>query len=84
MSVLMDVLKEELDRLQRHREVILRELEIGEGGQKRQELLRQNLPRIAEDMYRIRRALAPVDMSKVDELGFEIQEKKTGNWSECG
>lgn len=74
MSVLMGVLEEELDRLQRHRELILRELEIGEGGPKRQELLRQNLPRIAEDMYRLRRALAPVDMSRVDELGFEIGE----------
>lgn len=74
MSVLMGVLEEELDRLQRERELYLREIEIGEGGPKRQERLRQALPRIAEDMYRIRRALAPVDMSKVNELGFEIQE----------
>jgi len=74
MSVLMGVLEEELDRLQRHRELILCELESGEGGPKRQESHRQALSRIAEDMYRIRRALAPVDMSKIDELGFEKQE----------
>lgn len=74
MSVLTGVLEEELDRLQRHREWILRELEIGEGGPKRQERLRQALPGIAEDLCRLRRALAPVDMAKVDELGFEKQE----------
>lgn len=74
MSVLIGILEEELDRLQRERKLYLREIEIGEGGSKCQERLRQALPRIAEDMYRIRRALAPVDMSKVDELGFEIRE----------
>lgn len=71
MSVLMGVLEEELERLQRERELYLREIEIGEGGPKRMKILRQALSRIKEDMCRIRRALAPVDLSKIDELGFE-------------
>lgn len=74
MSILTDVLEEELDRLQRHRECVLRDLQEEGISNKRRELLQQSLQRIPEDMCRIRRALAPVDLSKVDELGFEIQE----------
>lgn len=74
MSVLMGVLEEELDRLQRHRELVIRDLQEDGISDKRRQLLQQALQRIPEDMCRIRRALAPVDMSKVDELGFEIQE----------
>ena len=46
MSVLMGVLEEELERLQRERELYLREIEIGEGGPKRMKSLRQALSRI--------------------------------------
>lgn len=74
MSILTGVLEEELDRLQRHREMVLRDLQEEGISDKRRELLQQALQRIPEDLCRIRRALAPVDMSKVDELGFEIQE----------
>lgn len=74
MSVLTDVLEEELDRLQRHRELWLRDLQKEGISDKHRDVLEKALRRIPEDMCRIRRALAPVDMSKVDELGFEIQE----------
>lgn len=74
MSILTCVFEEELDRCCRHRDLVLRDLQEEGISDKRRELLQQVLPQIAEDLCRLRRALAPVDMSKVDELGFEIQE----------
>lgn len=74
MSVLYSVFEEELDRCCRHREAVLRDLREEGISDKRREILQQVLSQIAEDLCRLRRALAPVDRSKVDELGFEIQE----------
>ena len=73
MSVLTCVFEEELCRCCRHREAVLRDLQEEGISDKRRELLQQVLLQIAEDLCRLRRALAPVDLTKIDELGFNLQ-----------
>ena len=60
MSILTEVLEEELDRCRRIKKVCLARLEEPDIPPKDCERLRVSLQRINEDMYRIKRALAPV------------------------
>ena len=60
MSILMEVLEEELDRCRRIKKVYLARLEEPDLPPGDRERLRLSLQRNNEDMYRIKRALAPV------------------------
>lgn len=60
MSILMEVLKEELDRCRRAKKAYRRDLEEPGISPKKREQLLASLKRVNEDMYRIKRALAPV------------------------
>lgn len=60
MSILTEVLEEELDRCRRAKKAYLSHLEDPDLPPKDCERLQASLQRINEDMYRIKRALAPV------------------------
>ena len=60
MSILMEVLAEELDRCRRAKKACLAHLEAPDLSPKDRERLHLSLQRNNEDMYRIKRALAPV------------------------
>ena len=60
MSILMEVLEEELDRCRQAKKAYLAHLEEPDLSPEERERLRLSLQRNNEDMYRIKRALAPV------------------------
>ena len=60
MSILTEVLEEELDRCRRIKKAYLTHLEEPDLSPENRKRLQQSLQRNNEDMYRIKRALAPV------------------------
>ena len=72
MSILTDVLQEELDRLERQKVVYERDLQDLQGREdafaaRRREQLHSSLQRVAEDRIRLKRALAPIDPAELPE-----------------
>ena len=70
-QTLVDWLQDALEHYIQEQETILAKLQEGRCTATEKEALTKLLPFMAEDMCRLRRALAPVDRSQLDSLGQE-------------
>lgn len=71
-QTLVDWLQDALEHYIQEQETILAKLQEGRCTATEKEALTKLLPFMAEDMCRLRRALAPVDRSQIDGLGIDL------------